>query len=411
MRILCVFGRYAYGKPLRGASYESTHFLPALQALGHEVSLFDSFDRCAFRDFAELNRALLSTVERLQPDLVLCVLMGYEVWRETLELIRRGTGAYLVNWGTDDSWKYEEFARFVSPSVDVYVTTYRDALKKAEGDGHRNFRLSQWAASSARLGVPRRAQDCIYPVSFVGAAYGNRRRWVEALRTRGIEVCCFGHGWEGGTIDEERVQRIYSTSVVSLNFADSPYVFRSGRLVRSRQVKARVFEITGAGGCLLTEPAEDLERLFVYGREVETFSTPDELARKVRMLLSDPVKRDALAMAGYIRTRREHTYEQRFRALLDAVSISSSERPCGRERGISGAEWAAFEGLVVTHRRLSLFLRVVRAVITAPCVALFGRARGKRAARRLLFEMSWRLVGGRTYSAAGLPGRLFYAES
>jgi len=34
-----------------------------------------------------------------------------------------------------------------------------------------------------------------------------------------------------------------------------------------------------------------------------------------------------------------------------------------------------------------------------------------RAARRLLFEISWRLGGRRTYSAAGLPGRLFYRES
>ena len=38
MKILCVFGRYAYGDPKRGEGYEHANFIPALQALGHEVS-------------------------------------------------------------------------------------------------------------------------------------------------------------------------------------------------------------------------------------------------------------------------------------------------------------------------------------------------------------------------------------
>lgn len=37
--------------------------------------------------------------------------------------------------------------------------------------------------------------------------------------------------------------------------------------------------------------------------------------------------------------------------------------------------------------------------------------RAPRAARRIMFELSWRLFGSHTYSAAGWPGRMFYREN
>ena len=118
MRILCVFGRHNYGDPARGEGYEYTNFLPALRALGHDVSLFDSWDRSAYRDFTDLNRSFLERVERERPDVIFCVLLGYELWTETLNCVRSSGTATVINWGTDDSWKYEQFTRFIAPYVD-----------------------------------------------------------------------------------------------------------------------------------------------------------------------------------------------------------------------------------------------------------------------------------------------------
>jgi spore maturation protein CgeB len=53
----------------------------------------------------------------------------------------------------------------------------------------------------------------------------------------------------------------------------------------------------------------------------------------------------------------------------------------------------------------------IRSVLIALFTAVFGRQRGPRAARRLVYELSWRLGGAVTYGARGLPGRLFYTES
>jgi len=402
MKILCAFGRYAYGDSARGDGYEYVNFLPALRSLGHEVALFDSFDRAAFPDFAELNRGFLNAVQRERPDLIFCVLMGYELWTETLALAKNASGACLINWATDDSWKYEEFSRFVAPAFDIYATTYASALAKAARDGLANFTLTQWAAPASLQQQPRPANECRYPVSFIGAAYGNRRQWVAGLRERGITVACFGHGWESGVVATSEVSRIINDSAVSLNFSDAGPQLQGGRRVRSRQIKARVFEVPAAGGCLLTESAEGLEEYFVPGEEIETFASIDELAAKIRHLLDDPDLRNRIARRGHERTCREHTYEIRLKKLLERVPLAVG--------GAHEMDWPAFEKLAEAHRT-GMLLRILKKLLVWIGMLIWGRRRGPRAARRLLFELSWRLAGRRTYTAGGWPGRLFYRES
>ena len=405
MKILCTFGQYAYGDPRRGESYEYTNFLPALRALGHEVVLFDSWDRSAYANFAELNRAFLEIVGREAPDVIFCVLMGYELWQETLTLARQA-GPVLVNWATDDSWKYAEFSRFVAPAFDVYATTYPSAMSKAQQNGHDNFILTQWAASGSLLAQPKPARQCRHRVSFIGAAYGNRRRWIEALNKQGVEVDCFGYGWSGGAIPAAAVPEIIRDSIISLNFSDSSRMFPDAGSWNRRQIKARVFEVTGMGGCLLTEPAQGLENYFRIGQEIATFSTPAELVQKIRGLLENPERRDVLAHAGYTRTKNEHTYERRFERLL-AFPTGPTQSSRKKSRSI---DWAKFEKHVASHQigpTLHLFARFLR----WSCSAVWGAERGPRAARRAVYEISWRLFRGYTYRAIGWPGRLFYRES
>ena len=157
-------------------------------------------------------------------------------------------------------------------------------------------------------------------MSFIGSAYGNRRSRIEDLRRRGIEVDCFGYGWPNGPVPSADIPRIMRESVVSLNFGDSGTQLRGLRPYRSRQIKARVFEVPGAGGFLLTEGAEHLTDYYRAGEEIETFDSRDELAEKLRYYLDRPDARDRIARAGHERTRREHTYSRRFVALLDAAT-------------------------------------------------------------------------------------------
>jgi spore maturation protein CgeB len=395
MRILCVFGRHNYGDPARGEGVEYTHFLPAFRALGHEVEHFESFSRAEHADFAALNRALLERVESWRPDVVFAVLMMAEIWLETIELIR-ACGVRVINWSTDDSWKYAEFSRLVASSFDVFVTTCPEAPAWYARDAIDNCVLSQWASSAQELMPPRPASECPIDVSFVGTCYGARARRVERLRNAGATVECFGHGWPNGPIDAMRLRQVVRDSRISLNFSEAG---RGGGL----QIKARVFEVVGVGGLMLTEHAPNLERYFELGREVAVFRSDEELCSEVVRLLRDERARDAIAIAGYKRVVSEHTYERR---LADVLARATEATP----REIARLDWDIFRGAYERHRCGPL-LSVLGSGLRWFCSLAWGRERGPRAARRILFEASWRILGKQTYSSAGLPGRLFYRES
>lgn len=404
MKILCVLGEHNYGNPDRGHGYEYVNFLPALQRLGHDVSHFESFSRAPYSSFADMNGQLLQRVHVEQPDLILFVLLGAEVWLETLQLIHDSSHAVLVNWSTDDSWKYDQFSRYIAYDFHLYVTTYANALAKGARDGHRNFLLSQWAASSGSLQVPLPAGQCQYQVTFIGTCYGNRPKWVAALAAQGIRVECFGYGWPNGPVAAERIPQIIQSSVISLNFGDSGVQWKGLVPGRSRQIKARLFEVPGAGGFLMTEPADGLEQYYVPDQELVTFSGLTELIGKIRFYLQNPVERDRIALAGHRRTAHEHIYESRFLPVLNAA-VAVQDRKISKD-----VDMEKFAAIARSHQPGPILMGL-RKLLLLPCVLLWGEVRGPRAARRALFELSWRLVGRKTYTATGWPGRLFYRES
>jgi spore maturation protein CgeB len=400
MKILCVLSRYAYSSPERGENYDYVHFVPAFERMGHEVGFFDSGDRSSYEDFAELNRALVERVVSWRPDVIFCVLMHYEIWFETLDMIRGTSPALIVNWGTDDSWKFKQASRFFAAHVDLHVTTDSASAQAALSFGLSNVWQSQWGASSASFQDPCASAACQYDVSFVGTPYGYRSAWIEALRSNGISVSCFGHGTENGVVDAVRIPEIHRMSRISLNFSGA------GQGRGQRQIKARTFEVPGAGGFLLTEIAPGLERYFDTACEIATFESPDQLLTKARYFLDHPDRRDAIALAGHRRTLADHRYENRMSAVLQRLEALRTAR--------QGRAWTlSVDGLknaIEQYRRRGSWHRL-RRLLTGPLSTVFGTVRGPRAARRLVYELSWRLAGQTTYCARGLPGRLFYAES
>ena len=392
MKVLCVFGKHQYGRPVLGIGIEYAAFTSALRRLGHQVVHFESWDRSLYRDYAELNRNLLEYAARENPDVLLAVQRDCEIWTETLDAIR-GRGVIVISWTTDDSWKYREVSRFIGQHCDLITTTYDYVVPQYHRDGIHHVFLTQWAANAESLQQPWPASDCRYDVSFVGAAYGRRREIVAALKGRGVAVECFGDGWPRGPVAAEEIPRIMRESRVSLNFSDA---FKQKA---HRQIKARTFEVPGAGGLLLTEYAPGLERFYQLGSEILTYKTVDEMERQIRYLHANPPQRDAIAWAGFLRTKADHTYDLRLTQILDAAIEASR----WRNRPVASK---AFSEAIERYRG-SFSLKPLGQLLASACSTVWGAERGQRAARRALFELSWRMLGKKTFAAEGLPGRLF----
>jgi spore maturation protein CgeB len=202
-------------------------------------------------------------------------------------------------------------------------------------------------------------------------------------------------------VPDADVPTVIRESIVTLGFSNTP-AFKTG----GRQVKARTYEVPGAGGFLLTEHAPGIERAYREGSEIAVFRDDAELADKVRHYLAHPEERDAMAVAAHERTRREHTYERRMEEVLDAAAEAIRRPRPQQEASRREASTETLAAAVRSHPP-GLGLRLLRETLIKLGTVCFGEARGRRFARRATFEVSWRLAGEHTFTSRGWPGRMF----
>lgn len=394
LRILCLFGTHQYGNRSRGQSTESFAFIPALRKLGHEVEVFDTWDKSLHPSFRELNTNLVTCAERYEPHVIFWVAMLAEVWIETILHLRSRVGAKVVHWAPDDSWKFRQHSKFVAPYVDLCVTTYPDYLARYRSLGATAIH-SGWGVPVQWVGKVLRSQECDLQVTFVGSRTQRRARAIHKLLEQGITVTCFGFGWPDGAMDSDDIPLIYRRSLISLNFADSRGI---------NQLKARVFEVTGAGGFLLTEQSNEIGSVFTAGHEIETFQSLAECARKIRYYIENPSARDQIAISGNLRSREHYTYVDRLTRIFEELDAASHD---GKKHLPKQKD--SFCAALQSHSQPRPLRFLKKALVLLGC-AMFGGRRGPRFARRLAYEISWRLVGETTYRARGWPGRMFYEE-
>ena len=319
MRIAYIAPRWDYGDPARGPSVEEMTFHSALRAMGHDVHHYDFWDRDQAVGRTAMNRELLDFVRQVEPDFAFFVLFKDEVAIATIEAITK-SGVTTCNWFCDDHWRFDSFSRHYAPAFSLVATTDEQAVPRYHAAGYKRVVLTQWAWNPASYTPSER--DPRHEVSFVGQRYGDRPRFVRAMRRAGLSVDCYGRGWESGRLGHEGMVDLFATSRVNLNFSKA---FR-GRIFSRRpltfQIKARVFEVLGCGGFLLTERAPGLERYLEPGQELAVFERPADAVREARRWLADDEARMAVARRGQERVAREHTYEQRFEQIFHAAGLA-----------------------------------------------------------------------------------------
>lgn len=169
----------------------------------------------------------------------------------------------------------------------------------------------------SRLG----AREVRYGTVFVGGfgpVHATGTACLEAA-ARQVPVDVWGYGFDHLPPDAALRQRLHGEA-----FGLPMYrILRSAGVALNRHSTAaqghannmRLFEATGAGACLLTDKGLGLDRFFVEGREIWSFSTPEECADMAVHLASHPREREAVAAAGQARTLHEHTYARRMEEL------------------------------------------------------------------------------------------------
>ena len=270
----------------------------------------------------ESNRLMLGSFRNdhaNQPiDVVVGYMTDYDTNPETILEMRRA-GAIVVNMCFDDklyfSGSYHRCSlgvKKLASTVDLNLTNAPESMVKYAASGG----LTMFWPEAAHPEVHKPYDlPFEFDVSFAGRKYGWRPGFIRGLRKRGIEVACFGPGWNSGALSGEEMVRLYSRSRINLGFAG---VGHSQKLMC---LKGRDFEVPMSGGLYLTQNNPELSLVYKVGGEIVTHEGVDDCARKIEWLLANPGEAARIRSSGRKRALSDHTWEKRFEDLFGTIGI------------------------------------------------------------------------------------------
>ncbi|UQZ90080.1 hypothetical protein C4J81_13055 [Deltaproteobacteria bacterium Smac51] len=109
-------------------------------------------------------------------------------------------------------------------------------------------------------------------------------------------------------------------------YSELPGFYRTSRInlnITSAQMKSglnqRIFDVPACGAFLLTDQREQLNALFEAGREVITYSSPEEARDLAAWYLNHGAAREEISNAAYERVKNQHLYHHRLAEMLRSM--------------------------------------------------------------------------------------------
>lgn len=110
-----------------------------------------------------------------------------------------------------------------------------------------------------------------------------------------------------------------------------PKVFHASRInlnITMRPIETglslRVWDVLGCGGFLMTNYQAEIPDFFEIGRDLEAYESLDELEQKVQYYLTHDEERTQIALNGYEKAARFHTYHAR---IAEMIRILDGQAP------------------------------------------------------------------------------------
>lgn len=270
-----------------------------------------------------------------RPDLML-TMHGFAFPLEQLAEIR-GQGIATAIWFTDDPY-YSEWSSSVAPQFDYVFTLETSCVPFYRNLGCTQvyelpFAVNPCVFYPKRADLSQRSEIC-----FIGSAFRNRSEMIDRIAPFLSKRKTFISGlwWDrlkqypllsgkirlGQWMDPETTAEYYNGADIVINLhraGDDPELNRNSLGLPALSINPRTFEINGCAAFQLSDVRAELNRFYVPGSEIETYASPEELMEKLDYYLRHEEERREIALRGYERTIREHTYAHRLYRLLETV--------------------------------------------------------------------------------------------
>ncbi len=182
-----------------------------------------------------------------------------------------------------------------------------------------------------RIGFDPRVLDSvgglkkIYPITFVGGISRHHTKAIPLLEHLAHHTDIQFYGYGAASLPRESIIRsrhkgeVWGLDMYSTLAKSHLTINRHIDTAENFANNMRLFEATGVGATLLTDQKDNLNQLFQIGREVISYSSPEEAVELIRYYSDHRNESADIGKAGQARTLREHTYLERMRELADIL--------------------------------------------------------------------------------------------
>lgn len=313
---------------------DKTGFFQALNRIGKVTSFINSAGEYGLRYSAgatfdkvvrsqnglSIIKQVTQAHQRDKIDILIGQMWANYVPVECLEAVQN-LGIVVVNISMDDRlpthWSTRGGVRLGSiglvSGLDMVLTTSPEVC---EWYGVEGCPAIFWPLASDPTLFARLPSDNVnIDVLFVGNRYGIRGKLVRELIKAGVDVHCYGRGWKNGYVDFHENTRLSRQAKIILgvgtvSYCDDVYT-----------LKLRDFDALMTGALYITHRNPDLCQLFEEGREIEFYSSPQELVSKIIFFLENPEEREIIGKAGALKAKAAHTWDVRLKDTFKQLGL------------------------------------------------------------------------------------------
>ena len=267
------------------------------------------------------------------PDLILALAQA-PLTPESISTLKK-LNIPIAFWFVED-FRTLKYWRDVAPFYDYFFTLQRgEFIDELLSIGAKNsYYLPQGCLPSVHKEINLSRDDIDQysaDISFMGAGYYNRVQSFPRLLNHDFKI--WGTEWALESLVGSRVQnknkrvdpfdivKIYNAGKINLNLHSS--TSHEGVNPVGDFVNPRTFEIAACGGFQLVDERSELADLMAPGIEVATFSSIDDLCKKVNYYLKYEDEARSIAAKGKTKVLKEHTIQHRMHEMLVHVFMDN----------------------------------------------------------------------------------------
>lgn len=309
----------------------------ALRKIGYEVIEFDwnaiySFNKVVKVFSSEkinqkINQELLKKAKSVKPDFVF-ILKGEPIFTETLDEIKKSTGAVMFNWFGDDPWEFPVFSGKVANYYDHFFTYDPYSIKLYNEIGQMNahhlcYAYDMELTSQLKLNdTDKNKYSC--EVAFIGSHYQKREELLKQIKDK-FDLKIWGRGWKDSSCkDVYRGSALYGTDMLKamksvkilLNIHKG---FEEGVEESGNGLNLRVIEGAACGAFQITNNQADLQNRFEIGKEIVAFENWNEAVEQIEYYLNKNEERENIGRTSYERCLKDHKMETRMKEMMSII--------------------------------------------------------------------------------------------